>query len=223
MSVKIRKFRNGGWEVDINRPPPERRAVQGAAEVPDDVEVGGEAVGRGAGTPDPARRPPKQHKEVPTLSEFSSRFLDGYARANRQKPSGIAAKETILDAPGAVARREEAGCDHERGRAAAEAQLQHKAPKTVNNVLTVSNVLLKKAVEWDVIECMPCTIRLLPSRRPRWGSMTSTITTAGRGGAVGSATRRISGAARRRGGLAVRRDDGAGVEGRGSRKAAAHG
>jgi integrase len=28
--------------------------------------------------------------------------------------------------------------------------------------LTVLNVLLKKAVEWDVIERMPCTIRLLP-------------------------------------------------------------
>jgi integrase len=32
----------------------------------------------------------------------------------------------------------------------------------VNNVLTVLNVLLKKAVEWDTIERMPCTIRLLP-------------------------------------------------------------
>ena len=31
-----------------------------------------------------------------------------------------------------------------------------KAPKTVNNVLTVLNVMLKKAVEWDVIERMPC-------------------------------------------------------------------
>jgi integrase len=41
-------------------------------------------------------------------------------------------------------------------------QLTDRAPKTVNNVLTVLNVLLKKAVEWDVIERMPCTIRLLP-------------------------------------------------------------
>jgi integrase len=35
-------------------------------------------------------------------------------------------------------------------------------PKTANNELTVLNVLLKKAVEWDVIERMPCTVRLLP-------------------------------------------------------------
>ena len=38
-----------------------------------------------------------------------------------------------------------------------------KAPKTVNNVLTVLNVLLKKAAEWDVIERVPCVIRLLPT------------------------------------------------------------
>ena len=40
--------------------------------------------------------PPQPKKEVPTLEAFASRFIDGYARANRQKPSGIAAKETIL-------------------------------------------------------------------------------------------------------------------------------
>jgi integrase len=37
-----------------------------------------------------------------------------------------------------------------------------KASKTVNNVLTVLSVLLKKAVEWNVIEGMSCSIRLLP-------------------------------------------------------------
>ena len=40
--------------------------------------------------------------------------------------------------------------------------LQAKSPKTVNNVLAVLNVLLKKAVEWEVIERMPCTVKLLP-------------------------------------------------------------
>jgi integrase len=41
-------------------------------------------------------------------------------------------------------------------------RLASKAPKTVNNVLTVLNVMLKKAVEWDVIEHMPCSITVLP-------------------------------------------------------------
>ena len=36
-----------------------------------------------------------------------------------------------------------------------------KSPKTVNNALAVLSVLLKKAVEWDVIDRMPCTIPLL--------------------------------------------------------------
>jgi hypothetical protein len=39
--------------------------------------------------------------------------------------------------------------------------LKDKAPKTVNNVLTVLNSMLKKAVEWDVMARMPYMIRLL--------------------------------------------------------------
>ena len=42
-----------------------------------------------------------------------------------------------------------------------KAQLEPKSPKTVNNVLTVLSVLLKKAVEWEVIDRMPCTVKLL--------------------------------------------------------------
>jgi integrase len=44
--------------------------------------------------------------------------------------------------------------------------LATRKPKTVNDVLTVLNMLLKKAVEWDVIDRMPCTIRLLPVPKP---------------------------------------------------------
>ena len=40
-------------------------------------------------------------------------------------------------------------------------RLLPKAPKTVNNVLTVLNVMMKTAVEWDVIDRVPCTIKLL--------------------------------------------------------------
>jgi integrase len=44
-------------------------------------------------------------------------------------------------------------------------QLLQKAPKTVNNILTVLNVMLKTAVEWGVIERMPCSIKPLPVSR----------------------------------------------------------
>jgi hypothetical protein len=39
----------------------------------------------------------------------------------------------------------------------------------VNNVLTVLNVMLKKAVEWDVIDRIPCAIRVLPIAKPSMG------------------------------------------------------
>ncbi len=44
--------------------------------------------------------------------------------------------------------------------------LGRKSPKTVNNVLTVLNVLLKTAVEWAVIERLPCMIRLVRTSVP---------------------------------------------------------
>ncbi|MEP7308913.1 MAG: tyrosine-type recombinase/integrase [Acidobacteriota bacterium] len=50
-----------------------------------------------------------------------------------------------------------------------KSHLHDKAPKTVNNVLTVLNTLLKKAVEWEVIERMPRTVRLLPIPKPSAG------------------------------------------------------
>lgn len=40
--------------------------------------------------------------------------------------------------------------------------LEAKSPKTVNNILAVLSVLLKKAVECEVIERMPCAVKLLP-------------------------------------------------------------
>jgi integrase len=39
--------------------------------------------------------------------------------------------------------------------------LSARSPKTVNNILTVLNVLMRIAVEWDVIERVPCVIKML--------------------------------------------------------------
>src|SRR5260221_819199 len=101
--------------------------------------------------------------EGPTLQEFAPRFVDGYARANRQKPSGIAAKESILEVhliPQLGTKRLDAITSEDVQHL--KHHLRHRAPKTVNNALTVLNVLLKQAVEWHVIAKHPCTIRLLP-------------------------------------------------------------
>jgi integrase len=107
--------------------------------------------------------PTQPRKEVPILKEFAPRFIENYARANRQKPSGIAAKQTVLKVhliPLLGERRLNTITNEQVQRL--KSQLAHRSPKTANNVLSVLSVLLKKAVEWDVIDRMPCAVRLLP-------------------------------------------------------------
>src|SRR6476646_10325425 len=145
MSVTVRPYRRGGWEVDI-------RVV-----LPDDTEhrerrkapVSSRSTAQRWGE-DRERhwyhelthpQPETAHiKEVPTLEEFVPRFLDGHARANRQKPSGIAAKETITNVhliPKLGHKRLDTISTEVIQRL--KHQLGHRSPKTVNNVLTVLN------------------------------------------------------------------------------------
>jgi integrase len=110
---------------------------------------------------------PEAPKEVPTVEQFMARFMDGHVRANRQKPSGIAAKETIFNQhllPFLGSTRLDA-VTTERVQQL-KLRLRDRSSKTVNNVVSVLNIMLKKAVEWGVIERMPCAIKLLPVPRP---------------------------------------------------------
>jgi integrase len=170
MSVTVRPYRKGGWMVDVitrlvnGRRYRERRRLSVRSK--STAQRWGEDRERHV----LQHGPPQRQKEVPTLEQFASRFLDGYARANRQKPSGIAAKETILNVhlvPMLGSKRLDAISNEAVQRL--KHALRDKSPKTVNNVLTVLNVLLKKTVEWDVIDRMPCTIRLLPIPKPSAG------------------------------------------------------
>ena len=111
--------------------------------------------------------PIKPRKEVPTLSEFAERFMEGHARANRQKPSTIVTKEILLRVhlmPRLGAKRLDAITSEDVQRL--KRTLCAKAPKTTNNILTVLRTLLKAAVEWDVIDRIPCIIRLLKAPKP---------------------------------------------------------
>ena len=166
MSVTVRPYRRGGWEVDVRIVLPDGRRRRDRRRAPVTSKTAalrwGQARERELLIHRPAT-PPQPRKEVPTLQAFTERFLDGHARANRQKPSSIAAKQTILRVhliPRLGSRRLDA-ITNERVQRLKHA-LGGKAPKTVNNVLSVLNTLLKTAVEWDLIKQMPCTIRLLP-------------------------------------------------------------
>ncbi len=170
MSVTIRPYRRGGWEVDVRIVLPDggRRRERKRAPVSSKSAAlrwgqGRERellIHRSAAASQP-------RKEVPTVQEFAGRFLEGHCTANRHKPSGIAAKEMILRlhvTPSLGAKRLDAITNEDVQRV--KSALRAKAPKTVNNVLTVLNTLLKSAVEWDVIEQVPCTIRMLKVLKP---------------------------------------------------------
>jgi len=142
MSVTIRPYRRGGWEVDIRVVTPDgTREFRVRKRAPVSSRS---AAARWAERKSRERvlferlmKPPQDNappKEVPTLREFTSRFLDGHARANRQKPSGIAAKEMILRV--------------HLGPALGQKRLDAIKSEDVQRLkgrLTVLNVLLKKA------------------------------------------------------------------------------
>ena len=168
MSVKVRPYRSGGWEVDIGVLLPDGTRRRERKKVPVSSKTAAARWGEQRERELLIHGAPKTRQEVPTLQEFESRFLDGYARANRQKPSGIAGKESILRAhlvPMLGKKKLDAITSEDVQRL--KHQRQDRSPKTVNNILTVLNTLLKQAVAWDVIDRMPCTIRLLPIPKPQ--------------------------------------------------------
>ncbi|MGE5361221.1 MAG: tyrosine-type recombinase/integrase [Bacteroidales bacterium] len=163
MSVKVRPYRRGGWEVDITTRLPNGTRRRERSRAPVSSKSAAVRWGEDREKHLLLHGPSQPRKEVPTLDQFAPRFLDGYARANRQKASGVAAKEMIVRvhlSPALGNRRLDTILNEDVQRL--KHRLLKKAAKTVNNILTVLNVMLKKAVEWDVIERMPCTIKLLP-------------------------------------------------------------
>jgi hypothetical protein len=175
MSVTVRPYRKRrrtGWEVDIRVELPDgtEHRQRRKAPVPSKSAAQRWGEAREREWYQQLTRPrtdEKEVKEVPTVSEFWPRFIEGHARANRQKPSGIAAKEMVarvhlLPWFGDM-RMDSISTELVQQ---LKASLTARAPKTVNNVLTVLNTMLKKAVEWSELDRMPCTIRLLPVPPP---------------------------------------------------------
>jgi integrase len=167
MSVTVRPYPGGGWEVDLRITLPDetkhRLRLKAPMKSRSAAERWGEARERHWYHKLTHPQSVVIHKEVPTLRAFAPRFLNGHARANRQKPSGIASKEMVLRVhllPALGHKRLDAIKTENVQRL--KGDLEVKSPKTVNNVLSVLSILLKKAVEWDVIDRMPCTVKLLP-------------------------------------------------------------
>jgi len=177
MTIKVREWKKGkqvGFEVDIRFTYPDgtpyRRRIKAPVESKSAAKRWGEARERELLTrPSPVflKQQENERKEVPTLKEFCPRFIDGYARANRQKASTVFTKERILElhlVP-ALGRRK-LDCITNEDVAHLKASFASFAPKTINNVLNVLSKLLNVAVEWGVIERRPCNIKLLKTITP---------------------------------------------------------
>jgi integrase len=169
MSVTVRPYKRGGWEVEVRVLLPDGTRVRERKKSPVSTKSGSKRWGERREKAlveerfQPKPEPSESREEVPTLAEFAPRFLENHARANRQKPSTVAAKETILRVhliPILGSKRLDRISNEDVQRV--KNRLHDKARKTVNNVLTVLNTMMKVAVEWNVIGEMPCTIKLLP-------------------------------------------------------------
>src|SRR5262245_10950054 len=169
MSVTIREYQGQKdvWEVDIRVLLPNGEMIRERRKAPVSGKSAAQrwAESRERELVKHGKPKPTKNEEVPTpttLRAFAPRFVEGHADANRLKPSGKAAYRSTLrnhliptlgeKALGAISTE-----DVQR----LKSRLHAKSPKTVNNVLTVLNVLLKTAVAWGVIDRVPCVIRLL--------------------------------------------------------------
>lgn len=166
MSVKVRPYIGGGWEIDIRVVLPDGTVVRERRKAQQQSESSARRWAEGRerhllahGKPKPVR---EEVRQTLTLREFAPRFLKGYAEANRLKPSGISSKEVAIRVhllpPFGDKHLDEITTEDVQQLKSAMAA---KAPKTVNNVLTVLKVMLRTAVEWDVIDRIPCAIKWL--------------------------------------------------------------
>jgi integrase len=172
--VRIKEWKkNGkrGWEVDIRVVFPDGSRLRERVKSPVTSKSGTESWARKREAEILARGG-REEKKVetaapPTLAVFWSRFIDGYAKANRQKASYIAERESIyrnhFDGHLATLRLDQI-TDEEVQQL--KAKLRGRSPKTVNNVLTCLSTVLKTACEWGVIDRLPCRVKLLKVAKP---------------------------------------------------------
>ncbi len=163
MAVVIRPYKRGGWQVDVRIDLPDSRRFRERKALRTASKSAAQRWGLDRERHLLLHGLPKPTKEVPTLKEFAPRFMDGHARANRQKPSSIAAKEMLLRVhliPFFGHKRVDSITNEDVQRF--KQSMVVKAPKTVNNALTVLSMLLKKAAEWNVIDKVSCQVRMLP-------------------------------------------------------------
>jgi site-specific recombinase XerD len=121
-----------------------------------------------------APQKPKR-KACPTLAKFWPSFIDGHALANKQKPSGIESKQyhfrqylapvlgalRLDDITTAKISELKRYMTTQLGADPTHKSKRGKASSTVNGCISTLSKCLKCAVDWGVIEVMPCKLERL--------------------------------------------------------------
>jgi integrase len=175
MTVTVREYRKSkrvGFEVDIRFEWPDGSIYRRRVRAPVSTKPQAMAWGRSremeiirVGQPSPAAL--AEAKEVPTLKDFAPRFIEGYARAEKQKASSIDTKERIIRkylVPLLGSKRLDAITNEDVQKV--KAALANRKRKTINNVINVLSKLLNVAVDWNLIPRRSCTIKLLKVDNP---------------------------------------------------------
>ena len=167
MTVKLRKYRRGGFEVDIRFTWPDGTPYRQRLRSP----VTGKTASQRWGEAREAEllragrasvEPLQPTKEVPTLAEFGPRYIENHAKADRLKAStvdwiGRVYKNHLYPSFGSKRLDEIRNEDIQ----ALKAKLADRNRKTVNNVLGVLSNSLTMAVRWGVLDRLPCSVGLL--------------------------------------------------------------
>lgn len=162
MSVAVRKHRKDKWDVDIIVRLPDGTKYRERTKISVSTRTAAKRWGEERERFLAINGKQEKKEEVPTLAEFAPRYIEQHARANRQKPSTIIQKELVIEhhlKPRFGKKKLDAISDADVQKLKAE--LVDRSPRTVNNILTVLNTMLKCAVKWRVLHQMPATIDLV--------------------------------------------------------------
>ncbi len=180
MTVKVRPYKRGGWEVDIMLTFPGRHPIRERRKAPVGSRLAAKRWGEererqlilhytSTDPDDDSSRPDISKKEVPTVAQFLPRYMEGHCKANRHRPATIHQKERTFELhllPAFGKKRLD--------RITAEDIQLYKGDRTqlknssVNLHLKHLRSLLNLAVEWGVIDKLPTKIKKLKEVPPEF-------------------------------------------------------
>jgi integrase len=167
MSVKVRQYKRGGWEVDIRVSLPDGTEVRERRKAPCTSKSAAQKWGEERANHLCRNGMPRETKEVPKLEAFWQTYRTDHMVANQLKASTKNGVESVFKVHlvpilGEKRLDEIQATDVQR----IKSELSELKASTVNRVLIALRGLLRTAVRWNVITAVPCPIEKLKEPPP---------------------------------------------------------